>query len=324
MSERKLVDVSVVLVVKDEPSIARSLALLEPQCMQNNAECIVVDASSGRLDSIAQEYGWVRWIPYEQPSNRRFTISHQRNIGVRAATSDLVAFCDAGGEPDPDWLRTLIDALIDSGGVCVCGPTLSIDKFANPPVNLLDDGSLVELPATGNMAFFKKTFESVGGFDERFDHGEDLDFGWRMIESGGVVTSARHAIMRMYFGDFHRQLRRAWFYGRATPYILRRHRRLGFRYLVAYPDNIVYPAWLCGFSVTLVAGWFEWWIPIAWISLLGIILIKNYGEPKKRNFFSFKIVRAIGFLSSIPRAIFAPMWQRAWPLNSPEIEQKSV
>src|ERR1035441_7697655 len=93
---------SVVIIVKDEPSIACSLAILRQQCETIGAECIVVDASDDRLHRIASEFPWVHWIDYKQPSNRRITLAHQRNIGVRAANSCNIVFCDAGGEPAQD------------------------------------------------------------------------------------------------------------------------------------------------------------------------------------------------------------------------------
>jgi glycosyltransferase involved in cell wall biosynthesis len=311
-----LFDASVILVVKDEPSIARSLHLLAAQCMKNNAECIVVDASEGRLQSISHAFGWVRWISYQQPPDRKFTIGHQRNVGVRAATSNAIAFCDAGGEPDAEWLGEILQALQTHPGECVCGPTLSLDDPPTPPVNLVADGVAISMPATGNMAFLKNSFDAIGGFDERFDHGEDMDFGWRLRESGFGISSAGRAIMRMHFGNYHRQRRRAWFYGRATPYLLRRHRRSGLLYLRHNPDNIFYPAWLLGLPLSLAASLIVWWVPLMWIALIGIVLIKNRHEPKIGQFLVLKVVRASGFLSSIPKAVFASSWRGSWQPNN--------
>ena len=48
--------ISVVLVVKDEESIAQSLTELRPQLEQFGAPCIVVDASQGRLQHIEREF----------------------------------------------------------------------------------------------------------------------------------------------------------------------------------------------------------------------------------------------------------------------------
>src|ERR1700733_14812066 len=99
--------ISVVVLSKDELDLEYTLELLQPQCESLDAECIVVDASEHRLESIHQAHPWVTWINYSGPVWRSSTIPHQRNVGCRAASGDIIAFCDAGGEPDVDWLRTI-------------------------------------------------------------------------------------------------------------------------------------------------------------------------------------------------------------------------
>jgi glycosyltransferase involved in cell wall biosynthesis len=98
--------VSLVVICRDEPFLDRTLTLLRPQCEAIGAECIVVDSSSGRLQPIADRHSWVRWIDHAVTPGQR-TIPHQRNVGCLAARGSVIAFCDAGGEPDKDWLNAI-------------------------------------------------------------------------------------------------------------------------------------------------------------------------------------------------------------------------
>ena len=94
MSTAESPRISVLIIVKDEPEIEKTLELLHDQCKEANAECVVVDASEHRLDSIRTKHPWVNWIDYTQ-ANQKITISHQRNIAVAAAHSSILLFCDA-------------------------------------------------------------------------------------------------------------------------------------------------------------------------------------------------------------------------------------
>ena len=119
---------SVLIVVKDELSIAETLTALKPECEALGAECIVVDSSEGRLDAIAQAHGWVRWVSYQQPLFANSTISQQRNLAVARAQSDYLIFCDAGNIPENGWLINMFLALKSGNSQVLGGPIKFFDQ----------------------------------------------------------------------------------------------------------------------------------------------------------------------------------------------------
>ena len=42
---------------------------------------------------------------------------------------------------------------------------------------------------TINLAFRREAFDAVGGFDEAFAYGSDVDFSWRLIDAGYRIRS---------------------------------------------------------------------------------------------------------------------------------------
>ena len=72
--------IAVMLIVKDEPAIEITLSILQSQCVDIGAECVVVDASQGRLDDIKQRNPWVKWIDYEPVSYTHPTLPTKRIV----------------------------------------------------------------------------------------------------------------------------------------------------------------------------------------------------------------------------------------------------
>ena len=293
--------ISVVLVVKDEESIAQSLTELRPQLEQFGAPCIVVDASQGRLQHIEREFDWVTWIEFDQPLGRRYTISHQRNIGVRASTTNLVAFCDAGGRPGSDWLLHLLDAC--GKAEVVCGPVLSLDQPPRPAVNLIEDDTPVYLVCSANMAVHRSAFDKIGGFNEALDHAEDIDFGWRVLEAGFKVEPVPAAIMYMRWGDYKEQRRRNYRYGRSMPILWAEHPNRVFEYWRRYPDSIFYSSWIVVAPLAALLCLVSPLFPSAWLALLIIPIAKNRRSQRPFENLILKLTYGWGSIRTIPRAL---------------------
>ncbi len=247
--------VSVVVLSKDEPGLANTLERLQlcAERSRNNVECIVVDASEGRLDAIRRSYPWVRWIDFDAPRQTRITIPHQRNVGVRAATHDVVAFVDATFLPEPPWPDSLIAPILDREETVTAayyGPPPGERLFAVPQDRYLDEA------ATGNLAFTVAAFDSVGGFDERFEYGSDIDFSWRLLDEGHRLRNVPEAQMLAPHGSLDpRELRvmfkRSFRYGKARARLYGKHPA---RRLPAVRKDPIVPAYalfLLGLPLTL-------------------------------------------------------------------------
>lgn len=246
--------VSVVIVSKDEPSLAETLnAIGPPDGTTLFNEVIVVDSSCGRLDWARTACPWVTWVDFAPPSPNAVTIAHQRNVGVATARGDVVVFTDCGCLPEAGWLEHLLAPILSEGEAVTSGPA----RATGPSIysgrywsgNTLN--KYVTSAPTINLAFRRELWQTVGGFDEAFQAGEDLDFTWRLSDAGYKIRWAPDAVVRHDWGKPARQLRRSLAYGRGWARLLRKHPdkiRLVAR---TNPDLLIYPVFLLGLPLTI-------------------------------------------------------------------------
>lgn len=195
-------------------------------------EVIVVD--DGSIDDtprITVKYPTVRTLRLKTNEG----LSRARNLGIRAATGEIIAFTDADCRPDPDWLRFLVAGLLDSPIAGIGGPNflppddppLAAVVMAAPggPVQVLLDDRFAEHIPGCNMAFWKWALEAVGGFDPIFRKaGDDVDLCWRLqrrgwklgFTSAGFVWHHRRSSIGAYL---HQQAG----YGEAEALLLTKH-----------------------------------------------------------------------------------------------------
>jgi GT2 family glycosyltransferase len=156
-------------------------------------EVIVVnDGSTDDTPTIAQDYP-VRLI--NQPNKG---LSAARNVGLDAATGDIVAYIDDDAFPHRYWLRYLAAAFNRSAHVGIGGPNLAppgdglvAECVAAAPGNplhvLLSDEVAEHIPGC-NMAYRKEALLAIGGFDPRFRAaGDDVDLCWRLQNRGWTI-----------------------------------------------------------------------------------------------------------------------------------------
>jgi GT2 family glycosyltransferase len=182
-----------------------------------NYEVIVVDdGSTDATAAIAREYD-VRLI-----SGPNRGLSHARNVGLRAARGEIVAYIDDDAWPDPYWLTYLAAAFRRTCHAGIGGPNIPPPEdgdvatcVANAPGGpihvLLDDTEAEHIPGC-NMAFRKAALEAIGGFDEQFRKaGDDVDVCWRLREQGMTLGFSPAAVVwhhrRREVGAYFRQQR---------------------------------------------------------------------------------------------------------------------
>ena len=155
-----------------------------------NYEVIVVnDGSTDETGTIAGEFD-VHLI-----TTTNFGLSHARNLGMRAATGEIVAYTDDDARPDPYWLTYLAAAFRHTSYDAIGGPNIApagdgpiaacVANAPGGPVHvLLSDTDAEHIPGC-NMAFRKTVLEAVGGFDPQFHAaGDDVDICWRLQDHG--------------------------------------------------------------------------------------------------------------------------------------------
>jgi len=248
--------ISIVIISKNESALDATLDILQVQAAQVDEPCeiLVVDASDGRLDHIRKGHEPdVRWIQFQRPPGVGVTIPHQRNMGVRSAAGDIIVFTDSGCYPDDGWLARLT-APIRAGEAVSAGRTLATadrGMYDNPLRGAHADGYLNECP-TINMAFRRVAYDEVGGFDENFAYGSDIDFSWRLTDVGYRIRAVPDAVIRQDWGSWRRQLKRSYSYGKARARLYRKHKSRRKRILRDDPILVVYPLFLIGLPLTLI------------------------------------------------------------------------
>ena len=250
--------ISIVIISKDEVSLDYTVTdvIRQAESLKESSEVIVVDASDGRLDQIRVRHEInVRWIAFTQPPGVRVSIPHQRNAGVYAARGEIIVFTDAGCRPEQDWLARLVAPLLQ-GEQITAGLTLATpgstglyDDTARRQA--LESPYLTECP-TINLAFNRKVFDAIGGFDENFAYGSDMDFTWRLTDAGHRIRSVPDAVVRHDWGGWSRQLRRSYVYGKARARLYRKHRARLRHILRDDPVVVVYPLFILGLPLTFL------------------------------------------------------------------------
>lgn len=155
------------------------------------AEVIIVDGGSTdgtweRLEAARLKYQTLVPIRDESCSLQRCPgpIARGRNVGIAAATSDVVACADAGCTYHPDWLANLTAPIFAGnaeycvGGSCVDLTSATVWDVASAPffgVKLNPDAATKSCTAR-SMAFRKELWRRVGGFPENVFLGEDTVF----------------------------------------------------------------------------------------------------------------------------------------------------
>lgn len=165
---------------------------------------LVDDGSTDDTQEIVGRHPWVRVIRQENKG-----LSVARNVGARASVGDVIVYTDSDCMADPDWLYYLIGTLLSGDYAGVGGPNISPPAEnwvqacvaaapGGPSHVLLTDVVAEHIPGC-NMAFHRWAFEQVGGFDPEYRKaGDDVDFCWRLQQSGGVIAFSPSAIVWHY------------------------------------------------------------------------------------------------------------------------------
>jgi GT2 family glycosyltransferase len=159
----------------------------------SNFEVVVVnDGSTDATAEIVDKY------PVRLISTENRGLSSARNVGLEAATGEIVAYLDDDACPDPHWLTYLAATFIDTTHAAVGGSNIPphgdgpiADCIANAPGGpvhvLLSDQEAEHIPGC-NMAFRKAALRAIGGFDPQFRiAGDDVDVCWRLQKQGSTV-----------------------------------------------------------------------------------------------------------------------------------------
>ena len=163
------------------------------------------------------------------PSPRGY--ASPRNAGARIATAPLLAFCDADGVVDENWLESIVRGL-EQHALVASHKFRSYDVSTRTSDSVLfDQHDLFAFcgrtyAASAGLGCRREVFDGLGGFDPHFDlGGEDVDFSLRARFQLGIepviVQDALYwtTVPRRLTKSFIRGMRN----GRSQARLLQRH-----------------------------------------------------------------------------------------------------
>lgn len=159
----------------------------------------VDDGSKDNTQEIVQKFPSVINI-----KQKNMGLSCARNVGMHAATGEIIVYTDSDCEADEDWLYYIALTLTRSKHVGLGGPNLIPDEGSwvadcvgqspgGPTHVMIDDRTAEHVPGC-NMAFYRWAALQIGGFDPQFrTAGDDVDFIWRLQANGYTIGFAPSA-----------------------------------------------------------------------------------------------------------------------------------
>lgn len=183
---------------KNSGTVARAIDSVLRQSRQVDEIILVNDASpeSREIEMVMASYPQVRYII--NPQN--IGLAATRNVGVAAATGDVVSFLDADDELHPQKIQLQL-ALYQPDFAISCSVARIPDKKNRERVDLYngdlkffvvrDSSKLVRRNnLTGASMMISRTlFLSLGGYDAELRSCEDFDFWLRLLDLGVPVLN---------------------------------------------------------------------------------------------------------------------------------------
>ncbi|HEY3485548.1 MAG TPA: glycosyltransferase, partial [Ilumatobacteraceae bacterium] len=174
-------------------------------------EVVVVDGpSTDHTESVLSEFGTTIKVVHNAAAN----LSISRNLGIRAASGELVAFIDDDALPEPSWLEQILPAFADdevagTGGIVLdhTGMRLQYRYSASNRFGestYADDEPFDAFCTPGaftfpylqgtNAVFRRDALARIGVFDETFDfYLDETDVCCRLVDAGFVLRQLADA-----------------------------------------------------------------------------------------------------------------------------------
>lgn len=260
--------ISIIIPVRNRPDdIYECLtSLLKLEYPPDKKEIIVVDdASDDNTFEIISSFP-VRLLK----NPKRMQASRSRNLAAGKARGDILAFIDSDCTADPLWLMELASCFNDESNGAAGGLVDSrfekkiLDRYEKKssslnmgtlPKSSKEAGSFFYLPSC-NFLVRKDIFLKLEGFNGSMTVGEDVDFCWRLTESGREIEyrpagTVYHKHRNKIAAFFTRRFQ----YGTSEPFLRKKH-----------PDRIKR----------------MFYMPLAilfWASILTAVLMNNFIIP---------------------------------------------
>jgi GT2 family glycosyltransferase len=198
---------SVIIASYERPQFLTKLFDLLQRQVFADFEVIVVDQSTTPYEHEALQCNFP--IHYIHTTEKGAVKA--RNLGIKHARGQVLAFTDDDCQPHPQWLANAYKYFHHAPVVGVEG-FIESDEHDEERYRIVRSLGVKGLGfKTANLLLRKDIIEKIGGFDERFDNPhfrEDTDLAWRALTEGEIpfaddVRVLHPAVPR----DIHRESR---------------------------------------------------------------------------------------------------------------------
>ncbi|MDM9384194.1 glycosyltransferase [Chlorogloeopsis sp. ULAP01] len=167
--------------------------------------------------------------------------AHARNVGVSIAKGKALAFCDADDIIAPSWVAAMGEALKKYDFVAGQKDYKKLNEpwvfecFGIQETGLHEAAGYLPFAGANNLGVKRSIHEAIGGFDESILGIEDVDYCWRIQQSGTklhyipealIYFRFRHTLKGMYL--------RSWNMGCQEPLLYRKHLPKGMPRLITW------------------------------------------------------------------------------------------
>ncbi|MFC1839452.1 mycofactocin biosynthesis glycosyltransferase MftF [Thermodesulfobacteriota bacterium] len=168
----------------------------------------------------------------------RMHASYSRNLAAKEAKGEILAFLDSDCMAHPLWLKELVPSFSDETNGAVGGRVDSwfdikaLDRYEKVFSSLnmgersrstKEEGRFFYLPAC-NLLVKKDIFLNLDGFNIEMDVGEDVDFCWR-LKNSGLEIEYRPAgrVYHRHRNKIPAFFKRRFQYGTSEPFLQKKH-----------------------------------------------------------------------------------------------------
>lgn len=225
----------IVPVYNGEDDLPELLAEFRNQTYPNDClEYLIVDnGSSDRTSEILQAADLPNLKPLSQTEIQSSYAA--RNLGIKTAQYEILAFTDADCRPQPEWLANLVKpfAKLDIGLsvgeiIALPGNTL-LEQHADRQETLSQKHTLANpfcpYGQTANLAVRRSIFDRVGLFRPYLTTGGDADICWRILrETDWKHEFVPDATVKHRHRRTLKELQKQWYrYGKSNRYLHQLH-----------------------------------------------------------------------------------------------------
>jgi len=169
-------------------------SLFDQTYPKNKYEIVLVDdGSNDNTEDMIIKLQKVSPVQFQYIKQKNKGPAEARNLGIKNANGEIIAFTDDDCIADRDWLKQLIRPFKDNHVKGVAGKVIGIGNIRTPFTHLIENLK-GEHHITSNIAYRKNELFNVGLFNKKFQPLEDIELAARIYNKSRIDFSERAII----------------------------------------------------------------------------------------------------------------------------------